>query len=487
MKTPKLSSLRYNIWFYFIIFALILVGTLWLMQVLVFDSLYQQRKFDSLEEQGVSITKDFNVEGAVSQSTYNRWLNEVTVLAEQGYSLYLAVYENGSLTQMSTFFSALSGGSSVADFSAEETKIVEEGIRSYLSNNADYVLEKFDYEGARTYYIFTSTVENKYFERAYVVITTTQESLNSTISAIQLQLLIVSLLMLVLSFILSMFISKRLADPIIEMSAIAKKWAEGDENASFYASGYQELKELADALNYAKEGIARTGGLQRDLLANVSHDLKTPLTMIKSYAEMIRDISGGDKVKRTAHTQVIIDETDRLTALVNDILELSKLQNDINALNVTKVDLSSLCLRVISRFEDFAKKDGYTLKVNVTKGLYAFVDEKKIEQVIYNLIGNSINYTGENKTVVVSLTKEGDKIVFRTIDSGKGISQEKVRNIWEKYYRDSETHQRPIKGTGLGLSIVKTILQSHNLRFGVISKKDVGSNFFIEFKESYDE
>ena len=481
MKTPKLSSLRYNIWFYFIIFALMLVGALWLMQVIVFDAIYQNSKFEALEEQGNEITAEFNTEGEVSPSTVNGWIKKVIEMAEQGYSLYLAGYSNGSLTSLQTIFSDSVGDGS--DYSVEERKVVEEGIRQFLSGSDKYVIKKFDYENEHTYYIYTSTAQNSVFGSAYVVVTTTQESLNSTISVIQIQLLVVSLVMLVISFLLSMFISKRLADPIIEMSAIAKKWADGDENASFYASGYQELKELADALNYAKEVIARTGGLQRDLLANVSHDLKTPLTMIKSYAEMIRDISGSDKQKRTAHTQVIIDEADRLTALVNDILELSKLQNDINALNLAVVDLSSLCLRVVSRFEEFAAKDGYTLKVKVEKCLYAKVDEKKIEQVIYNLIGNSINYTGADKTVVISLTKEGDKIVFRTIDSGKGISQEKVKSIWEKYYRDSETHQRPIKGTGLGLSIVKTILESHNLRFGVISKKDVGSNFFIEFIE----
>ena len=113
--------------------------------------------------------------------------------------------------------------------------------------------------------------------------------------------------------------------------------------------------------------------------------------------------------------------------------------------------------------------------------LYTVCDEKAIEQVFYNLIGNSINYTGDDKTIKVRLKLKANKILFETIDTGKGISQDKLGTIWDKYYRYSESHQRPVKGTGLGLSIVKTILETHNLRFGALSKKDVGSNFFIEF------
>jgi signal transduction histidine kinase len=137
--------------------------------------------------------------------------------------------------------------------------------------------------------------------------------------------------------------------------------------------------------------------------------------------------------------------------------------------------------RVIGRFAPYVENQGYTIENNVAPDLLTIVDEQKIEQVIYNLLGNSINYTGNDKTVKVYLTAESDKIILEIIDSGKGISQEKIDTIWERYYRFSETNTRPVKGTGLGLSIVKTILEAHNLRFGVRSKKDCGSNFYVEF------
>ena len=139
--------------------------------------------------------------------------------------------------------------------------------------------------------------------------------------------------------------------------------------------------------------------------------------------------------------------------------------------------------RVIYRFNDFISAKGYIIESHIEPEAFTECDEKKIEQVVYNLIGNSINYTGEDKTVKVFLTKKDDDcILLEIMDSGKGIPAEQIDTIWEKYYRFSETHQRPVKGTGLGLSIVKTILENHKLRFGVISKKGCGSNFFVEFK-----
>jgi signal transduction histidine kinase len=209
--------------------------------------------------------------------------------------------------------------------------------------------------------------------------------------------------------------------------------------------------------------------------------------MIKAYAEMIRDLSGENKVKRDQHTNVIIDEADRLAMLVNDILNLSKLQNSTEIMTLSQVNLTELIESVIYKFEEFMHEEGYIIERDLEVDLFTLCDEQKIEQVIYNLIGNSINYTGPDKTVKVSLHQQGENILLEIIDSDKGISPEQIDGIWEKYYRFSDTHQRPIKGTGLGLSIVKTILQNHKLKFGVISKKGVGSNFFIEFKGLKDE
>lgn len=316
----------------------------------------------------------------------------------------------------------------------------------------------------------------------YIVLISSHANLIETIKVIRFQFLYSTVVVAVVGIILAWFLAVRLSKPLDDMSATAKRWAEGDNLVVFDSnSHYAEINELADTLNYAKESVSKAGVLQRDLLANVSHDLKTPLTMIKAYAEMIRDISGDNKAKRDKHTQVIMDEADRLTMLVNDILNLSKLQANVDELEMKKINLSELTERVIGRFAPYVENQGFTIENYVAPDLLTVVDEQKIEQVVYNLLGNSLNYTGEDKVVKVYLTAENDKIILEIIDSGKGISQEKIATIWERYYRFSETNTRPVKGTGLGLSIVKTILDAHYLKFGVRSKKDCGSNFFVEF------
>lgn len=497
MKTKKLAKLRYNMWFYFIVFAISLLAIVWLFQLLLFDRIYYNKKIETLENYGGNLSQMLNSDD-INAEQLNLWLNTAVEANEAGIFPYLANYNNGEL-QIETIYSSFVGGANQASAKVDfelmanadsdkkeltDVQIVADAVyKLNADKNKKSICYRFDRNTAGLY-VYASTVSNSLMKSGYLVLVTNRQSLVDTINIIQSQLIIISIFVVIVSFFISWYISAKLSRPIIEMSSTAKKWASGDENAVFASVNYLELSELCDALNYAKEGISQTGVLQRDLLANVSHDLKTPLTMIKAYAEMIRDLSGDIKEKRDLHTKVIIDEADRLTMLVNDILDLSRLQNKMAQLEVERVNLSELTLKVLMRFNDFMERNGYVIEKQIEPNLYADCDQKKIEQVIYNLVGNSLNYTGENKTIFVKLAKEGDTVLFETIDSGKGISEEKVTTIWEKYYRFADTHQRPIKGTGLGLSIVKTILEAHNLKFGVISKKDVGSNFFIQFKVS---
>ncbi len=315
----------------------------------------------------------------------------------------------------------------------------------------------------------------------YLLLFSSMEPVQDAIDVLRSQLIFVVVIVLVVSLFISFLIADRISRPIDDMSAVANRWANGDETVLFKGGSYTEMHELANALNKAKSEVNKSGKLQRDLMANVSHDLKTPLTMIRAYAEMIRDISGENKEKRDKHTQVIIDESDRLALLVNDILSLSKLQSQSDATELKKVNLSELVETILLRFDGVLLDKGYIIERKIDENVYVFVDEKKIEEVVYNLVGNAVNYTGEDKTTKVYLTKKDSIATLEVVDSGVGISEDKINTIWERYLRYSETHHRAVKGTGLGLSIVKAILEAHNLEYGVISKEGVGSNFYVVF------
>ena len=293
---------------------------------------------------------------------------------------------------------------------------------------------------------------------------------------------LIGVFVLVLSFTISATISGFLVNPLSEMTEKAKRLAAGDFSVDFKGRSYgAEMDELAGTLNYARDEISKADSMQKELIANVSHDFKTPLTMIKAYASMIREISGNDPVKREKHAQVIIDEADRLAVLVSDVLDLSKISSGLNEIKTEVFDLSSFTEEILEKFGYLSETQGYTFETDVESKLFTEADRVKIGQVIYNLIGNAVNYTGEDKKVTVSLRREEGVIRFSVKDTGAGVPKEELPDIWNRYYRSAQTHKRPVKGSGLGLSIVKTVLDKHNFRYGVNSEEGKGSEFYVLF------
>ena len=146
-----------------------------------------------------------------------------------------------------------------------------------------------------------------------------------------------------------------------------------------------------------------------------------------------------------------------------------------------RVNVSAVLGEIMDRFAYLKETKAYHFVADVDDGLYTTADKVKIEQVLYNLIGNAVNYTGEDNTVYVRLKKDGARLRFDVRDTGKGIKPEEINGIWDRYYRSTEAHKRPVQGTGLGLSIVKGILDRHGLEYGVESEVGKGSIFFVWF------
>ena len=246
---------------------------------------------------------------------------------------------------------------------------------------------------------------------------------------------------------------------------------------------YGALNKMDVEICHSDKVQQDTERIRREWISHITHDLKTPLTMIKAYASMIKEISGDDKVKREKHLQVIIDEADRLTGLVNDVLSVSKLQSNIAAVNTKVFNLTELVYGIINKFGYLQESQGYTLMVDIDANTYTRADAEKISQVIYNLLGNAANYTGPDKTVYISLktSMDGKRVKFSVRDTGKGIEKSELSEIWNRYYRVKENHTRPVKGTGLGLNIVKAILENHSFDYGVESEVGKGSTFWVDF------
>lgn len=302
---------------------------------------------------------------------------------------------------------------------------------------------------------------------------------DATVKTIRVQLIYATAALIAAAAFLALILSRGIARPIIEINQSAKQLAKGNYDVSFNGNGYKEIVELNETLNNAAKELAKTEKLRRELIANVSHDLRTPLTMITGYSEILRDIPGENTPE---NIQVIIDEANRLTRLVNDLMQLSQLQSGTQQLQLSRFNLTDVVRMTIDRCAQFTKNDGYTITFTADNDAWVEADELKISQVIYNLIGNALTYTGDDKTVTVTQEIKGGHVRISVKDTGEGIPAEHIENIWDRYYKVDKTHKRAAVGTGLGLSIVKSIVQLHGGQCGVDSAPGEGSTFWFELK-----
>ena len=294
---------------------------------------------------------------------------------------------------------------------------------------------------------------------------------------LQNQLLFVSIISLAIAAGIAFLLARHIARPLERINSKAKRLPRGEYNIDFSEKSYREIEELSETLNRTEDDLSKTDRLQKELIANISHDLRTPLTMIVGYAEVMRDIEGENKPE---NIQVIIDEATRLSSLVNDLLEISRIQGEREERKNEHFDLGDLATETVERYCRLKENSGFTFTAACDKDCLVYADKAKLLQVICNLINNAINYSEEDKRVSVRVLKKADAVRLDVVDHGIGIAPEHIEHVWERYYRGEKPHRRSTVGSGLGLSIVREILDLHHARYGVNSVLGEGSVFWFE-------
>ncbi len=215
------------------------------------------------------------------------------------------------------------------------------------------------------------------------------------------------------------------------------------------------------------------------MIANVSHELRTPLSLIRGYAETLRDVTGNDEDKRQKQLGVIIEEAERLSRMVDDILNLSRLQSGHFELDKSVFSMKELTGNVAKRYDLLSKQREVSIMMEMSDEQLVEADAARIEQVLYNLINNAFNNTDAGGTITIQDIDNGDRVRIEVADSGNGIAEEEINRIWDRYYKADKSTNKTV-GSGLGLAIVKTILEAHGAAYGVESKKDAGTTFWFE-------
>lgn len=494
MKHERIG-IKWKIFLYLLGFTAFLLVLLWVIQTVYLEDFYKTIKKNELEnalDNVKSVLEDEDAEEAVEliASSYDICVVVTDIYGNQLYS---------SDQNMQCSIHKLRKDQ-LKDII--EQAVINDGSYSIESGNDDNNILKHDMEMGGYFDRYNDRFEPDRFNNmpdhtdaestiradvvtlsndreVVVMINTIITPVDATVHTLRIQLIYISVIMVVLSLVLALIISWRISKPIVKINESAKKLGEGDYDVQFDGTSYKEVAELSKTLNQTTEELAKAEGLQRELLANVSHDLRTPLTMITAYSEVMRDLPGENTPE---NVQVIIDEAKRLTNLVNDLLDVSKLQAGVSQLELKEYDLTNSIETVLQRYSKFVEQNGYIIDFKYDRHINVVADEYKMFQVIYNLVNNAINYSGESKTVYVRQSVFGEIARIEVIDTGEGISADELNNVWERYYKIDKSHKRAVMGTGLGLSIVKNILKLHNVQFGVSSEPEKGTTFWFEMK-----
>lgn len=481
----RILSVRAKLLIYFACFAAVMLLIIWVFQVRMLDYFYRQTKMDELSRVSHEIETDIEsdelrtrtVDLALTYDTCVRvfradsgHLGSEIVSADVAPTCLIHHLPSDELNNI--YQNARSNGGSWS----EQKKLIFGGIRA--DDDRDNAIVPSVKKGITAVSARIVSVGGN----DYVIILNTEfVPMTSTVRTLGTQFGWIAAAVLIAAALLSVFFSEKISKPLTDMNRAAKKLAEGEYDTNFVGEGYLETHELASTLNYAAGEIARSDGLQRELIANVSHDLRTPLTMISGYAEVMRDIPGENSPE---NLQIIIDETERLSELVTDMLDISKLRAGTQTPHMTYFDLTETVREVMKRYEKLKHHDGYNISFESDGEAFVYADRTMLLQVVYNLINNAINYTGDDKTVKVSQSfgeHDGERRVRISVaDTGPGIPRDQIPLIWDRYYKIDKVHRRAAVGTGLGLSIVKGILQLHNAAYGVESSEGQGSVFWLE-------
>lgn len=477
MNKRRPLTIKWKLFLYLCLFAGVLLLLLWLLQIVFLESFYKAYKAREIQKAAETVEENMD------NNQISSLLEELST--QQGIDSLVADPHTGKVLQCQT------GQRPV--FPMEPAKLqeyYEEAMEAggiFLHRWEEEPERQSDYHPSAFLgavpprrekmesILCALALSTKDGDRL-VVLTSVLSPVSSTLEALRAEFLFISLCLVCCSLALALLLSRKIARPIARLSQAARQLGQGKFDVTFQGGGYREVDQLSHTLTQAARQLGRQDDLRRELLANVSHDLRTPLTMIVGYAEVIRDLPGENTPE---NIQVIIDEAARLSDLVTDLLDLSKLQAQVQPMEKGVFCLTDSVRDTVERLRKMVGAAGYQVEFFHDGNAWVEADELRLSQVVYNLVGNAIAHTGEDKKVTVEQKIEQDQVCIRVTDTGEGIPPEERELIWERYYQKSKNGHRPQTGTGLGLAIARAVLQQHGAGYGVESQMGQGSIFWF--------
>ena len=466
-----------------------MVILLWLFQIVYLDQFYEQIKMDQIE------TAYNNMEDKIDDADFSDYVQDMALVYNICVDVYRLDSTNGLVFGAETVVSVDILADCVIHHmtDAERMRLYSmaaqhnEGYMETYSRvrfnkiedqNNQSLFTVIKDEGLSKSLVYCRLSTDKEGNSYLFMLNSSISPVSATVAALRVQLVIITAILIVMALVISMLIARRLSRPISKLNMAAKDMAKGNLAVKFPAEGYKEISELADTLNYASSELARTDAMQRDIVANIGHDIRTPLTMISGYAEFMRDFPDED---HSESIKVIVEETERLRDLVNDILDSSRIAAGVSNIDPRVFNFTESLAGFISNYNHLMEYQGYRIELEADTIVWLNADERRMLQAISNMLNNALTHIGEDKLIIVRQIVKGDIMRVEISDHGCGIPAENIPHIWERYYR-TDAPAKGNHGSGLGLSIVKGIFDMHGATYGVISEIGKGSTFWFEMK-----
>ena len=310
-----------------------------------------------------------------------------------------------------------------------------------------------------------------------VYILTTLEYMQTTIDAIKKQFLYIFITAIILASAISYFLSQSFSRPLKLINNAALEISEGNYNAKIDLRSSREIKELGNTINNLAKQLTRVEQIRREFIANVSHEIRTPLSYLQGYSEVLQDGLVESEEERKKYLGIIMDETARLKAMVDEILQLSQIEAGYIQIQSVPFSMDAMIRSIVDKISPYASKRNIYIKFINEPGdaLTCFADENRIKQVLINLINNAIKHSFDGGELLISAYRQGKNIYVCIRDSGEGISEVDLPFIWDRFYIVDK--KRSENSTGLGLAIVKNIINAHGCDINVKSVIGEGAEF----------
>lgn len=458
-KTPRRGmSMALLLWGIMMVLVLVTVAFMWVFQIYFMERNYIDSHITEVQERLDPVLEELsNTDLADNESM-------ISYLSQTANGKLLIVDRTGQLITMYTYGHPI-------DLASNRTDVL---VWERIANGEDYdkirALEPYSretMEGSRIVSYEYGLPAYYHGEEVYVILYHSFTELNNVLDLNRHQLMILSVILTLVSAILAAFLARLFTRPILAIKKTVDRLAQGDLTATPKLKRKDEIGQLAGSVEELGQALQRVDALRREVIANVSHELRSPLALIGGYAEMVRDITWKDDAQRTENLDLIISESKRMSDMVSDILDYSQLQSGYLQLKREEYDLCEIVETEAHRCEQVAAENHLKLQVNRPSEEYRVnVDALKISQVIRNLLNNAINHTRDGETITVAVEETPRDYKVSVINPGEPIPEGERELIWERYQRSQHQAGRR-QGTGIGLSIVKAILDAHNMTYGV--------------------